>query len=150
MKAIQVRTLGKVLAGALLASFLFATTAHAQAIAFQAKFTLPYEVQWSGSTIPAGDYVLKIRSTGSPMIALIRSASGKPVVTYVMNGSIDTNPNGQNALLITTRRGKNIVHSLALADLGVVLVYDPSLAHEKPSVEEAQAKHFVPLVSAKK
>jgi hypothetical protein len=150
MKAIRILTLGRLLAGALLMGSLFAAVAGAQSIVYQGKFTLPYEVRWSGSTLPAGDYSIKINSTGSPMIALIRSTSGKPAVTYVMNGSIDTDQKGQNALLITARNGKNIVHSLAVADLGVVLVYDPGLAHEKPSVEEAQAEHSVPLVSAKK
>lgn len=148
MKAIPVLKVGKLLAGALLASFMFVSMAGAQATAFQAKFTLPCEVRWGGSTLPAGDYLIKIKSTGSPMIALIRSTSRKPAVTYVMNGSIDTDPKGQNALLITVKNGKYIVHSLALADLGVVLVYDPGLAHEKP--EEAQAQHSVPLESAKK
>ncbi len=150
MKAIRILTAGQLLAGALLTSFLFASVAGAQSNVYQGKFTLPYEVRWSGSTLPAGDYLIKIKSTGSPMIALVRSTSGKSAVTYVMNGSVDTDPRGQNALLIGTRNGKNIVHSLAIADLGVVLVYDPGLAHEKPSAEEARANRSVPIVSAKK
>lgn len=150
MKAIRILTVGQLLAVALLTSFLFASVAGAQSIVYQGKFTLPYEVRWSGSTLPAGDYLIEIKSKGSPIIALVRSTSGKSTVTYVMNSSIDTDPKGQNALLITARNGKNIVHSLAITDLGVVLVYDPGLAHEKPSVEEAQAEHSVPLVSAKK
>jgi len=150
MKAIRILTLGRVLALAILASFLLASVAGAQSTVYHGKFTLPYEVRWGGSTLPAGGYSIQIDSTKSPMIALIRSTSGKSKVTYVMNGSVDTDPKGQNTLLITARNGKNTVHSLAIADLGVVLVYDPGLAHEKPAVQEAQVEQAVPVVSAQK
>ena len=40
------------------------------------------------------------------------------------------------------------MHSLALADLGMVLIYDPSLARE--AVLEARASKTVPVTLAKK
>jgi hypothetical protein len=135
----------------LFASFFFATAAQAQGLrpAYVGKFTLPYEVHWGKSVLPPGDYSITIKSTGTPMIALIRSASGN-AFTYVMNGSVDTDPKGMNALLIKEQGGQRIVHSLALNDLGVVLIYEPSLAHEKPLVQEARNARAVPVTSANK
>jgi len=137
------------LLAALLTSLLFVGTTQAQGQlpAYIGKFTLPYQVRWGGSVLRPGDYTLSIKSTGSPMIALVRTADGD-AVTYVMNGSLSAHTNGVNALLIRERDGQLIVHSLALADLGVVLIYDPSLAHEP--VKEARIKHAVPVMSAKK
>ena len=151
MKAIQGLTATKWLVGVLFASFLFATAAQAQGQrpAYAGKFTLPYEVHWGKSVLPPGDYTLTIKSTGAPMIALLRSASGD-AITYVVNRSVDTGSKGMNALLIKERGGQRIVHSLALNDLGLVLIYDPSLAHEKPLVQEAKNVRAVPVISANK
>ena len=138
------------LLAALLASLVFVGTALAQGPpAYVGKFTLPYQVRWGGSVLRPGDYTLTIKSTGSPMIALVRTADGDPV-TYVMNGSLSGHTNGVNALLIKEKGGQLIVHSLALADLGVVLIYEPSLAHEKPLVQEARNAQSVPVTSANK
>jgi len=149
MKAIKSQ--GKWLVMVLLANCLFATGARAQGLdpAYAGKFTLPYEVRWGKSVLPAGDYTITIKSTGTPMIAMIRSASGD-AITNVVNGSVDTDAKGMNALLIKERGGQRIVHSLALNDLGVVLIYDPSLAHEKPLVQEARNVRAVPVISANK
>lgn len=151
MKEIQGLTATKWLVVALLASFFFvgAALAQGQYPAFVGKFTLPYEVHWGGSVLPPGDYSITIKSTGTPMIAFVRTADGN-AVTFVMNGSVETHSKGQNALLIKERQGHLIVHSLALNDLGVVLIYEPALAHEKPVVQEARNIQAVPVTSAKK
>jgi hypothetical protein len=139
----------RMLLAALLTSLFFVGTARAQAQlpAFFGKFTLPYQVRWGGSVLRPGDYTLTIKSTGSPMIALVRTAHGD-AVTYVMNGSLNGHTNGVNALLITDRGGQLTVHALALADLGVVLIYDRSLG--KGPAKEARVEHTIPVMSAKK
>ena len=81
------------------------------------------------------------------MIALIRTAEGN-AVTYVMNGSVSTPSNHTNTLLLRENKGQFVVHSLALADLGVVLIYDPSLANEP--VKEARQERSVPILLADK
>ena len=134
---------------ALLASPSLIPTAQAQAQrpAFFGNFTLPYQVRWGGSVLPPGKYSVTIKSTGSPMIALVRTAEGN-AVTYVVNGSVSTESNHTNALLLRENKGQFVVHSLALADLGVVLIYDPSLAKEP--VKEARQERSLPILSAKK
>jgi hypothetical protein len=151
MKTIRIPPIVRLCAAAAWASFFFIAVAHPQAIApaYQGRFTLPYEVQWGGSTLPAGSYVITIKSIGSPVIALIRSTGSKDIVTYVQSGAATPKKDGRNALLIASRDGKEVVHSLALSDVGLIFVYDPTLAHPK-SVPEARTLKAVSLFSAKK
>jgi hypothetical protein len=137
------------LVAALLTSLLFAGTARAQgqSPAYVGKFTLTYQIHWGKSVLQPGNYTITIRSTGTPIIALIRNVNGD-AVTHVMSGARSENTNGANALLIKEKDGQLSVHSLALADLGMVLIYDPSLAQEK--VQEARVSHTVPVIWAKK
>jgi hypothetical protein len=121
--------------------------AQAQRPAYHGTFTLSYPVGWGGSVLKPGKYSVTIKSTGSPVIALVRTADGD-AITYVVSGSISSNTDGSNALLIRESRGELVVHSLALADLGMVLVYDPSLAHQQ--AKEAEAKRSIPVTMAKK
>ena len=132
-----------------LTSLFFVPPARAQAQkpAYFGTFIVPYQVRWGGSVLQPGKYTVTIKSTGSPMTALVRTADGN-AVTYVINGSVSTHTNGENALLLRERKGQFVVHSLAPADLGMVLIYDPSLAQE-PAME-AGVKQTVTVMSAKK
>lgn len=144
------RLAGKTLwLAALLTSLFFVSTARAQGQlpAYKGKFTLPYEVHWGRSVLRPGDYTFTIQDMRSPIIALVRTAEGN-AVTYVESGSLSGHTNGVNALLIRERDGQLIVHSLALADLGVLLIYDPSLAQEPTKV--APVKRSVPILAARK
>jgi hypothetical protein len=133
----------------MLTSLFFARPAKAQAQhpAYFGTFTLPYQIRWGGSILQPGKYSVTIKSTRSPMIALVRTVDGN-AVTYVMNSSISTHTNGENALLLREKKGQFVVHSLALADLGVVLIFDPSLAQEP--VRETRQERSLPILSAEK
>jgi hypothetical protein len=65
-----------------------------------------------------------------------------------MSGTRSGNANGVNALLIKERDGQLRVHSLALADMKMILIYDPRLAREP--VQEARVSQMVPVMWAKK
>jgi hypothetical protein len=128
---------------------LFAGTANAQAIspAYVGKITLTAETHWGKAVLQPGSYTITIKSTGSPVIALIRNANGD-ALTYEVSGAQSRNHSGLNALLIGEKHGQLTVHSLALAELGIVLVYDRSLAREK--TQYAQQDQAVPVAWAKK
>ena len=49
---------------------------------------------------------------------------------------------GENVLLIKPRNGQLVVHSLALAHMGMLLIYDPSLAREG---QEARRNQAIPI-----
>ena len=134
----------KVLVTALLMSLLLIVTSQAQTDlpAYTGRFTLAQAIQWNTSVLQPGDYTITIGSTGTPIMALIRTISGRPVAR-VRNWTRSESANGKNALLLKERNGRLQVYSLALADLGMVLIYDPALARE--AVLESQVSQTVPL-----
>jgi hypothetical protein len=134
---------------ALLTSLFFVGTALAQgqSPAYVGKFTLTYQIHWGKSVLQPGNYTIMFKSRGTPIIASIYNVDGN-AVTFVMSGARSGNTNGMNALLIKEKDGQLRVHSLALADLGMVLIYDPSLARE--TVQEARVSKTIPVTWAKK
>ena len=137
------------LVAALLTSLFFAGTARAQgqSPAYVGKFTLTYQVHWGKGVLQPGSYTITFKSIGEPTIAVIHNVDGN-AVTFVMSGARSGNTNGVNALLIKEKDGQLRVHSLALADLGMVLIYDPTLGRE--TVQEARVSQTVPVMWAKK
>ena len=135
--------------GALLTSLFFAGTARAQdqSPAYVGKFTLTQQIHWGKTVLQPGKYKVTINSTVAPIIGTIRTAAGDGV-SIVMSQARTGNKNGVNALLIKEKDGQPTVHSLALAELGMVLIYDPSLARE--TVQEARVSRAVPVMWAKK
>ena len=139
----------KVLVTALLVSLLLLGSLQAQTgvPAYQGRFTLAQPIQWNTSVLQPGDYTITIGSTAFPVFALISSASGRPVAR-VMNWSRNNSTNGKNALLLKEKNGRLQMYSLALADLGMVLIYDPALARQ--AVLESQVSQTVPVIWAKR
>jgi hypothetical protein len=137
------------LVAALLTSLFLVGTARAQAQspAYVGKFTLTNQIHWGASVLQPGNYTITIKSIGNPTVALIRNIGGD-AVTYVLSGARSGKTNGVNALLIKEKDGQLKVHSLALADLGMVLIYDPTLARE--TVQEARVSQTVPVTWSKK
>jgi hypothetical protein len=133
----------------LLASLFFAGTAHAQGRppAYAGKFTLTQQVRWGNGVLQSGTYTITIKSTGSPIVATIRNAEGD-AVTNVVSGARTSSADGANALLLKEKEGRLTVYSLALADLGMVLIYDPALARE--ALQEARVSQTVQVMWVKK
>ena len=133
---------------ALLTSLSLVGTARAQAQspAYVGKFTTTSQLHWGKAVLQPGTYTIIIKSTGEPVIASIRNAEGD-AVCLVMSRARSEKTNSVNALLIKEKEGQLKVHSLALADLGIVLIYDPGLAQE--TVREAQASKTLPVMFAK-
>jgi len=133
---------------ALAASLILAGAVRAQAVSpqFVGKFTLTSTVHWGKGTLPPGNYSLRINLTATPIMAAIRNESDTLVAT-VMTRSIADYTRGPNALQLNTKNGQTVVRSLVLADLNMVLVFDPSPAHER--IEEARADSTVVLVARK-
>ena len=80
-------------------------------------------------------------------MATIRNDRSTFVIWVVSLASSDYH-SGSNALRHKVRNGSLVVHSLVLADLDTILIYDPSLAREE--VEEAHADPTVPVLVARK
>jgi hypothetical protein len=143
------RMAGTILVVALVTSLFIVGTARAQAQSpvYVGKFTLSCQVVWGKSVLQPGNYTITIKSIKTPIIALVRNAKGD-AVTYVMSGAESDHTNGANALLIKEKDGQFRVYSLALSDLGMVLIYDPTLPRE--TVQDARASQTIPVMWAKK
>ncbi len=134
-------------AAALLATALFAGSANAQS-QFKGKFTLQHETRWGQAVLPAGQYTLTFDSK-MPNMLVIRDAKSLHGVAYEPANIRQDSTGGESALLITIRGSQQIVHSLRIAELGQVFVYDRELVNRR-EVEEARQTQSVPLIVAKK
>ena len=134
---------------ALLASPFLTHTAWAQGQppAYVGEFTITHQIHWGKTVLRPGKYKVSINSILASNIGTIRTVAGDGV-SIVMSQARTGNKNGVNGLLIKEKDGQLTVHSLAIADLGVVLIYDPTLARE--TVQEARVSQTIPVTWAKK
>jgi len=138
------------LAATLLTTCLFTGSANAQLSPFKGKFTLPYETHWGQAVLPAGDYTLSLAATGVvPEMIAIRDAKNGRTVALVVPQIREDNTEGQSALLIGSRGTEHVVHSFRVAQLGLVFISDPELAHRDVR-EEARQTQAVPVSIAQK
>jgi hypothetical protein len=137
---IQLLTLG------LLVCFLWAGVANAAPL-YRGRFTLPYEVRWGQAVLPAGDYLLRFEDVSTHVFVVIKDAkSGKDVA--LLSTLAISDAKGRSALLIAGEGNKRVVHSLRLAELGEVFVYETALSAR--DVREANAMQTLPVLAAKK
>jgi len=139
----------KVLFATILMSLFFVGTSHAQGDlpVYVGRFTLTDQIHWGNSVLQPGRYTITIGSTSTPIIALIRNGEGRPVAR-LLSGVRSGNTSVVNALLMKEKDGQFWVHSLALADMRMVLIYDPTLARE--TAQEARVSKTVPVMWVKK
>jgi len=85
------------------------------------SFVLPFDVQWNGATLPAGQYHFTLSSGVLGGVLLIRDGreNGKMLVVAVAEGKTPD----RSALTIVSRQGKWYVASLALKGRGATLEY---------------------------
>lgn len=109
--------------------------------AARGKFVLPFDVQWQGKTLPAGEYHFSLPSAQPGGVLFIRDAQdrGKMLVMTPAKERF----HGQNALTIVNRGGKQYVSSLALQWIGT-LVY--SVPNQKRAERERALGASVQLI----
>lgn len=136
----------KLVLGLLMATCVYAAAASPQP-SFVGKFTLPYEVQWNHSVLPAGEYSIEVDTQGMP--AVLRSTStGKAVYTSIpTHANIE---NGPSALTITNKGNERRVRSVNLPAIGMSLVFDPLTKTEREMFAKAGHIDTLPVISARK
>ncbi len=140
--AIQLATLG------LAASLLLVGVALAAPI-YRGSFTLPFDARWGQTTLPAGGYMVRFADVGSRSFLVIKETkSGRDVALLAPVATNETTSTGQSALLVTTRGHQRVIHSLRLAELGEVFVYDPEAASEE--IREARQTQTILVVADKR
>jgi hypothetical protein len=136
----------KLILGVLIATCVFTSAANAQS-SFEGKFTLPYEVHWNHTVLPAGEYAIQADSKGTP--AVLRSTSsnrsaytGAPII---VNGE-----KGPACLTVTIRGNERRVRSVNLPQIGMSLIFDPLTKTEREMFAKAGRIDTVPVVTAQK
>lgn len=114
---------------ALLTSCAVPITANAET--FHGTFTLPYEVHWGRTVLPAGNYSITMEEFNAPVI--VRSASGKGhlVSTFPVT---DDALEGGCFLSIDYKAGRRIVRYMNMPTLGKVLIYEPLTRREREEI----------------
>jgi hypothetical protein len=97
---------------------------------FGGQFTLPFEIQWGETAIPAGDYTLILDTAVNPYMVTVREKLKDNVVMRITTvGRNAWSPSDNRSALVLVRTGgKGAVRSLRLSTPGVELNYAPPKA----------------------
>jgi hypothetical protein len=118
-----------ILAVALVAFGIGAGLAMAQAGA-HGSFTLPFEVRWNSTVLPAGDYTFDMKSTATPALMILEGPNGR---IFVRGMVVSNEKSDQGSSLRVDRiSGQHFVKDLYLADSGTRISYwEPKLPKDE-------------------
>lgn len=138
MKTNRIRTLVMAALG-LFAAAAFAGPAAAQS-ACKGNFTLPNDIRWQGTVLPAGQYSFVLRSSAVPALIELRGPNGAQILMSA--GQTRSKDGKQSFMAIEQRHGTGYVRELYLAPIGVHFFYnvpkapkEKLLAQETPTTE---------------
>ena len=129
----------------LLAICAFAAAANAQTIV--AQFTLPYEVHWGKSVLPAGKYSISMASLSD--VAIVQSANAK-ISFFTPIPYRAFSDKGPTALFVMVRGNERSVRSLNLPLRRISLIYRPTTSGEREMLAKADQVEAVPVITAGK
>jgi hypothetical protein len=112
-----------------------------------AKFTLPYAVNWSGVTLPAGDYTFTMERDA--FAATVRSANGETHIIPQIPTVSDPQP-GRGFIFVTTTGGQHVVRYMNLPNLSRTLVYKPLTKSEQREIARGNQTQAEPIALAEK
>ena len=149
MEMYRALSVARIFLVALVITPLFVWSGRAQGTADSAylgKFTLKQQIRWGKSSLCPGHYTLTITSSSSPVIVKVQNEdTGESF--RVMTSIREEKTSGVNGLFLQAKNGQRTVHSLSVPEIGMVLIYEPALAHRP--VLETHASQIVPVQLAK-
>src|ERR1700682_824995 len=97
-----------------------ATPASAQN-AFKGAFTLPSDVRWQGTNLPAGHYTFSLKSVSLPAQLVVTGANGS---VFIVTSATDDRANGEQSFLTVERHGAtSFIREMYLAGIAMDLHY---------------------------
>jgi hypothetical protein len=125
-----------------------ATPASAQN-AFKGAFTLPSEVRWQGTNLPAGDYTFTLKSTAVPAQLLLKGPNGS---AFILTTTTDDRGAGDRSFLTVERQGvTRFVREVYLAGLNLHLCYQaPRIPKDEQQLAQGPATTEQVLISSTK
>lgn len=112
---------------------------------YQGSFTLPYDVDWNGRFLPAGEYHFTLTSHASSDVLTIKNEKEK-TVARVMPVGFSGAPAQQNELHVVTVDGKHYIRTLCLTFISSGLNYHVP----KQSPAEAESATMALVIPIKK
>ena len=101
-------------------------------------FTLPQEVHWQNTSVPAGDYKFTLQPVGPSEMLTLRKLSGTPASFMLLVNDTDVADSSKAAsLVINTRFGERYVSAMNLPQFEVTLHF----AAPANSVKEVAEMH---------
>jgi len=88
---------------------------------YQGKFTLPFEVNWAGSTLPAGDYRFELESQGAPYTLYIHGHKTNAIIRAVSGDTGTLSTRAQFDLVDIS--GVHAIKAFEAPELGVTFTY---------------------------
>jgi len=88
---------------------------------YQGKFTLPFEVNWAGSTLPAGDYRFELESQGAPYTIYIYGQKRNVIIRAVSGDTGTLSTRAQFDLVDIA--GVHAIKAFEAPELGVTFTY---------------------------
>jgi hypothetical protein len=85
------------------------------------RFTLPHEVLWQNTPIPAGDYRFTLQPAGPLEMLKLSKISGTPATFMLMVNDTEATGSGTARLVILSRPGSSYVSSMTLPQYEVTL-----------------------------
>jgi len=89
--------------------------------AYQGKFTLPVEVQWGNTKLPAGDYTITVSSSGAPYRVYLQGPKASAIIQAVT--AEDVAASGRSQLDLRDIAGVQTIEAVELPDLGLTFIY---------------------------
>ena len=118
----------------------------AQSSSAQGSFTLPYEVNWKGVVLPAGDYTFSLESRALPAMVTVRGPNGG---AFIMATALANNKTDERSSLTVEERGSTrFVRELNLAELDLSISYSmPKIPNSEKELAKGPATIEHVLVS---
>ena len=120
----------------------------ASAQSLKGTFTLPYDVQWGRSVLPAGPYVITFDSLRGPAIVRTSTGSGRAIVmALAVDKAMKDQP---SALVISQVENQHVVRYLNLREFDTAIAYRPFTHSERTLVGKVDESEAVPILMARK
>jgi len=125
--------------------FASAIPAAAQNV-IQGSFTLPEEVRWQGSTLPAGDYTFSIKSVSAPSVIRLDGPNGGAFLAAIATDQL--NPSNHSVLIVEHRGDMRVVRELDLPQIGLRFQYpEPKASKDEKLLAQGPVTKEEVLVS---
>ena len=139
--------------GALAMTAIFAGTANAQqAIAKDARFTLPFQATWADTILPAGDYTLSVvrRAEDRGMLYAVTIAGAGKKKTILAFQPLGPRASDRSMLVVESRGEIHTIRGLRLSKVDLVLAFPESKAERELVAKGTETMQSVPILLAAK